>query len=132
MLRVAKIDTSKFTRSIKSIKGQFFDRAVRKALDKVSDQLLEDMKPDVPRDTGDLLGSWKKEYPRPLTVRAGLDIVYAMYQHQGRRQDGSRIIRNRPAGGKTFFMKIAVDKNYEKYVKLYKREVESFLQSKLR
>jgi hypothetical protein len=56
-------------------------------------------------------------------LEAGYNIIYAMYQHQGRRADGSHIIRNRPAGGETFFLKTTLDRNGQKYIDLFEKIV---------
>lgn len=89
------------------------EKAVSKALDDVVEVVYNLARPNVPHDTGDLLDSWRVEIRSELEVLAGYDTVYAMYQHQGRRKDGTHIIRNRPAGGKSFFLKKAIDENQE-------------------
>jgi hypothetical protein len=95
------------------------DKACLNALYKVAEQIEKDTKPDVPLDTKELVDSYTIEKKGKLTIEAGYDIVYAMYQHQGRRADGTHIIRNRPAGGKTFFLKSNLDKNAQKYIDLF-------------
>jgi hypothetical protein len=89
------------------------ERAVSKALDDVVETVYNLARPNVPHDTGDLLDSWTVEIRSELEILVGFDTEYAMYQHQGRRQDGTHIIRNRPAGGKSFFLKKAIDENQD-------------------
>ena len=88
-------------------------RAVSKALDDTVEMVYDLVLPNLPHDTGDLMDSWKVEIKNMVERQAGFDTDYAMYQHQGRSKDGTHIIRNRPAGGKTFFLKKAIDENEE-------------------
>lgn len=99
------------------------DKACLKGLYAVARQIEKDTKPDVPTDTTELVDSYVIEQKSKLTLQAGYDIIYAMYQHQGRRADGTHIIRNRPAGGKTFFLKSNIDKNFNKYIDLFAKVV---------
>jgi len=99
------------------------DKACLKALQEVAEQIEKDTRPKVPKDNLDLVNSFKIEITGKLTLEAGYDIIYAMYQHQGRRDDGSYIIRNRPAGGETFFLKNNMDRNAKKYIDLFTKIV---------
>ena len=99
------------------------DKACLKGLYAVARQIEVDVKPDVPQDTKELIDSYIIEQKDKLTLQAGYNIIYAMYQHQGRRSDGTRIIRKRPAGGKTFFLKRKLDQNFQKYIDLFAKVV---------
>jgi len=95
-------------------------------IDKVVKQLFQDVQKDVPQDTKALVRSWKKQKYGSTSWLAGFDIIYAAYQHRGRRYDGTRVIKNRPAGGKTGFLKDNFDKNFEKYKQLYIKEIMKY------
>jgi hypothetical protein len=56
-------------------------------------------------------------------VLVGYDSEYASYQHQGVRQDGTRIIKNRPGGGETFWLKNTADENLDELMKVAQDEI---------
>lgn len=117
------INPRQLTQSLKRKFGRSaIERAVYNSLIKVAKQIRKDAYPFVPNDTGELESSWEIEKQNNTEIDAGYNIIYAMYQHQGRRQDGTRIIRNRPAGGKNFFLKETVDQNLRKYFDLFEKE----------
>lgn len=101
-------------------------KAVKKGLAKVGIEVKRKVTPKTPRDTGELLNSWKVESDT-LSIEMGYDIIYAMYQHQGRRQDGSYIIVNRPAGGETYFLKNALEENYDTILQIFAKTIENEL-----
>jgi len=114
------IDFKQFEKDIgKLAKKSHVSRAVKKSLLKVAKQIRKDARPEVPNDTGELEQSWEIQINSATDIDAGYNIVYAMYQHQGRRDDGTHIIRNRPAGGKSFFLRDTVDKNLSTYYKMF-------------
>jgi hypothetical protein len=123
-----KINTVSANNFLDNLKRKLIDKAITHAQSKVILQIKRDVTPHVPRASGELLNSWKVEKTDNKRLQAGFDIVYAMYQHQGRRADGSHIIRNRPAGGKSFFLKETIDDNYQKYFKIYARAIDEYLQ----
>ena len=97
------------------------NEAVKKSLLKVAKQIQIDVKDKTPQDTLELLNSWTEEWDN-LDLLAGYDIVYAMYQHQGRKwKDGTHIIKNRPAGGETFFYRKTLAQNLENYITLFEQ-----------
>ena len=61
-----------------------------------------------PHDSGDLIGS-SGTIPQGLEGTVYYDADYAPYQHEGQRKDGSHVIRNRPAGGESYFLKSVVE-----------------------
>jgi hypothetical protein len=114
-----QVDLKPLKKEFAKINKQTITRAVSKAISKVVLQIKKDVNPRVPRATGDLLNSWEVQKKDSLTVEAGFNIIYAQYQHQGMREDGTYIIRNRPAGGETYFLKKSVDANLQKYFDMY-------------
>lgn len=102
------------------------ERAVKKALAKIGIETRRKVIPKTPRGDGDLVNSWKVE-SKNLSIEMGFDIVYAMYQHQGMREDGTHIIVNRPGGGETYFLKNAIDENYEKLLEIFTETLKNEL-----
>jgi len=114
-----KIDSKEVEKNFDKLSnGLKNNTMVKNALKEVAKQIYLDTNKDVPRDELDLLKSWRVEI-EGKDILAGYDIIYAMYQHQGRRADGSHVIKNRPAGGKSFFLSSNVDKNLNKYYQMY-------------
>lgn len=99
------------------------NRIVKKALKRVVDQIQEDVAEFTPRGKGDLFDSWRLEETDDLSIEAGFDIIYAQYQHEGQREDGTHKIQNRPAGGESFFLKKTLEENMNKYLELYSEVV---------
>jgi hypothetical protein len=119
-----KIDTKSLQKTLNKIADKKrVSKIVSKALSKVALAIRQDSIPLTPRGTGELVNSWRVVKENDLTVEIGYDIVYAMYQHQGRREDGTYIIRNRPAGGQSFFLKEPIDQNAKKYFDLFEELV---------
>lgn len=96
---------------------------VKKALYEVAKEVKKDAMRLIPRDTGELANSWREEEVDEASIQVGYDIIYAMYQHQGRRADGTNVIRNRPAGGESFFLKKPLDRNHKKYMAIFEDTV---------
>jgi len=117
-----QFDTKEFNKLLNNLNGSKLDKSINKALKKVVNQIQIDTKPHVPNDTSDLLNSWEIDEISFNEIEAGYNIIYAMYQHQGRREDGTHIILNRPAGGKSFFLKETIDQNLQKYFDMFEKE----------
>lgn len=117
-----QFDTKEFNKLFNNLTGSKLDKSINKALKKVASQIQTDTKPHVPNDTSDLLNSWEIDEISFNEIDAGYNIIYAMYQHQGRREDGTHIILNRPAGGKSFFLKETIDQNLQKYFDMFEKE----------
>ena len=96
---------------------------IQQSLEDVADKIERDAKKRVPDGEGDLRKSFRKEIKGIRSVEAGYETVYAMYQHQGRRKDGTHIILNRPAGGETYFLSKTIDRNLESYHRLFIRRL---------
>lgn len=118
-----QFDTKEFDKLLDNFSGANLDSAVNKALKKVALQIRIDTRPSVPNDTSELENSWEIDEISFDDLEVGYNIIYAMYQHQGRRADGTHIIRNRPAGGKSFFLKETIDSNLAKYYKMFETEL---------
>lgn len=114
------IDFSTVITKLKSISPSKIKKAYKIALLTVAEEINKVTKDGVPNDTGELLKSWEV-WELEDSVEAGYNIIYAMYQHQGRREDGTHIIRNRPAGGRTYFLKLGIDENRDKLFDLYEQ-----------
>ena len=89
---------------------------VQKIMKAVSKQVLADMRNVTPYDTGQLYKSYFYKKTGEYKAEFGLNIEYAAYQHEG--GDGIRTIKNRPAGGETYFMLNTINKNYKNYLNL--------------
>jgi hypothetical protein len=114
-----KLDTKEIDKYFKHISShRNIHNAVKVALARVGIEIRRKSIEKTPRGLGELVNSWKVESDG-LSIEAGFDIVYAMYQHQGMRQDGTHIIINRPAGGETYFLKNAIDENYKDLLQIF-------------
>lgn len=97
------------------------DKAQAYALAKVAIAMRTDVIPNTPRGTGELMNSWRIEKQPDNSLIVGYDIIYAAYQERGMREDGTHVIVNRPAGGKTNFMQDTIDDNLQKYFDLFEK-----------
>jgi hypothetical protein len=86
------------------------DHILKNALVDVGDLVLKLADKKVPVAEG-ILKSSGTVIKEANQVLVGYNEEYAMYQHQGVRKDGSRIIRNRPGGGESFFLTSTVQDN---------------------
>jgi hypothetical protein len=114
-----KIDFKNVLKKLAKVNKKELTKLISKALSKVALEIRKNSIPLTPRGTGDLVNSWKVVKKDELTLEIGYDIIYAMYQHQGMREDGTYIIRNRPAGGQSFFLKDPIDQNLKKHFDIY-------------
>ena len=122
-----KADIDQAIKNINLFDGKINNpKVVKKALEETAELIYRDTKPKVPKDTAELLNSWKTEPATKNSIIAGFDLAYAMYQHQGRRADGTHIIRNRPAGGESFFLSKTVDQNLKKYQNYFFKMLKKF------
>lgn len=115
------LDARDFQTYLKSIKNKKrIEKIIQKSLAKVGIFTRRSVIPKTPRDSGDLLNSWKVK-SKYLSIEVGFDIVYALYQHQGMREKGTHIIINRPAGGETYFLKNAINENINKITAMFEQ-----------
>lgn len=117
MLQI-EFNISTLVNYFKKLDKSLVTKVVSEALSTVALEFKRDVLPHTPRDKGQLLNSWKVQ-KKDLTIEEGYTEIYAMYQEMGKRADGTHVIRNRPAGGKTFFMKSTIEENTKKYIKMY-------------
>lgn len=117
------VDFKELSQNLKTLANPNQTRkAVNYALSKVALEMRKDVIPRVPRDTGELVNSWEVQKTDDY-IEAGFNLIYAQYQHQGMRADGTYIIRNRPAGGETYFFKNSINANLKKYFDIFEEEV---------
>lgn len=119
-----ELDFGEVKRNLRKLNNtRLIEKAVKRALSKVALQMRRDSVNKVPRVTGSLVNSWKEESTGKLSIEVGYDIIYAFYQHQGRRNDGSHYITRRPGGGQSFFLKDPIEQNLQKYYNIYGEEI---------
>lgn len=58
---------------------------------------------------------------------AGYNTEYASYQHQGVRKDGTRVIRNRPGGGESFFLSKPIQDNKDYLLNFFNQRLTKYL-----
>lgn len=102
-------------------------KAVSLGLAKIASELKSDVIPKTPKETEELINSWREEEQSDDLLIVGFDIIYAAYQERGKRFYGTHIIVNRPAGGETGFMKNAIDENLERYYDLFAETVFDYI-----
>jgi hypothetical protein len=95
-----------------------------------SGELLRLSRFGVPFDTGRLSqsGFFRKEGQYWIT---GYDTKYAMYQHEGMRRDGSRIVRNWSNGRKNKFLENPLKENISTWNKVANQVLMQELKKKL-
>lgn len=95
-----------------------------------SGELLRLSRFGVPFDTGRLSqsGFFRREGQYWIT---GYDTKYAMYQHEGMRKDGSRIVRNWSNGRKSKFLENPLKENISTWNKVANQVLMQELKKKL-
>jgi phage gpG-like protein len=83
---------------------------LKNALVDVGDLVLKLADKKVPVAEG-ILKSSGTVIKQDRDVLVGYNQEYAAFQHQGVRKNGSRIIRNRPGGGESFFLTSTIEEN---------------------
>jgi hypothetical protein len=107
---------SKTLSNLNQIERKMVDIAYNKALFDLGHKIGELSSNKVPVDEGMLKQSFTvQKVGRPWVC--GYNKVYAAYQHQGMRKDGTKIISNRPGGGESFFLSGPVQKNQKQLLK---------------
>ena len=97
-----------------------------KILRLVGEKILELAEPKLPVKDG-ILKSTGTVINEGISVTVGYNTEYAAYQHEGRRQDGSHIIRNRPGGGESHFLSGTVVKNKDQLLEFAKEQISKLL-----
>lgn len=106
-------------------------RAAEMAIDEQANELLSKAKTEVPRKTGALKNSAKKESINKSifekTKRISFNKIYAAYQHEGQRKDGTRIVKNYTTPGtKKFYIKDTLEKSSGKWVSIVVKNFKNF------
>jgi hypothetical protein len=103
---------------------------VNNALHDTADKLLEISDVKVPVGEGQLKSSKTVQSNiADKSIIAGYNEEYAGYQHQGRRMNGTRIVRQRPAGGQSFFLSTALNENRSQLIELAGERITKQLQN---
>jgi DNA primase large subunit len=113
--------------NLSQVERQMADIAYNKALESLGVKIGEISKDKVPVDKGQLKQSFSVQKVGNDWI-CGYNKVYAAYQHQGVRKDGSRIVINRPGGGESFFLSGPVQKNQTQLIKFLQEQFEIELQ----
>lgn len=138
------VDTSVVERNLQSVLESVRGRNKTEALHFVANLILLDavsVQPTVPKGHaranakanrkgvgGTLRESGQQETNADGSVTLGFNTPYATYQHEGKRQDGSREIKHwtEPGSGKKF-----VSEKIEKYKDRYLEEMGKFIKRKV-
>lgn len=100
--------------------------SLSKAFKAAGEKILELAEPKVPVQEG-ILKSSQTVVTDGANVIAGYNSEYASYQHEGRRMDGSHIIRNRPGGGESFFLSSTVTQNRGLILDFIKNQIKKHI-----
>ena len=104
------------------------------ALLDLGEEILRISDPKVPKRSGELKSSGFPELGNGKVFKEGGKLLvgynseYAGYQHQGIRKDGTRIVKNRPAGGQSFFLSATLDENRTQFMQFYKERIKKNIQ----
>jgi hypothetical protein len=125
----------KLSQIMKSTLPEHTNEGLRRMANEIIKDAL-DMDPTVPRGHarakagkrsgvgGTLRQSHKVDIQPDGTVILGFDTPYAAYQHEGQRQDGSRVIKNwsTPGSGKKF-----IQKKIEQFIDVYLKNMAEYI-----
>ena len=100
----------KALKSLAEMEKKLADIAYNKALQELGWKIGEITQSKVPVEEGILKSTFTVQKFGGEWV-CGYDTEYAAFQHQGFSKDGTRIIRNRPGGGESFFLSGPVQAN---------------------
>lgn len=114
------------TDSLAMLKNIAPDHIHKKSLKMVGEKILELSEPKLPVGDG-ILKSTGTVIEDNGSIIVGYNSEYASYQHEGRRKDGSRIIRNRPAGGESFFLSATIQQNQSQLVEFAKEQIKKLI-----
>jgi hypothetical protein len=103
------------------------EKAIESALDEQADELTRLSSKEVPKKDKALLNSAEKDKIGKDTIMISYNEPYASYQHEGKRKDGSRVVkRYTTPGTKKFYIKDPLENNSGKWasiiVKNFKKE----------
>jgi hypothetical protein len=103
---------------------------LKKSLKMAGEKILELSEPKLPVKDG-ILKSSGVVIEESDNVLVGYNSEYASYQHEGRRKDGTRIIRNRPAGGESFFLSSTIEHNQSQILAFIEEQIANQIKSRL-
>lgn len=96
--------------------------AGKMAIEEVAEDLLTKSQAEVPLKEGPLQASGHTEHEKDASyvVYGGMATPYAIYQHEGMRQDGTHVIVNHTyAGRKTKYLEDPIKHNMAHYLDVY-------------
>jgi len=118
--------------NLKNVQTTLVEYAFNLALSDLGNKIQEISEPHVPVDKGLLKSSFTVEKINGKWV-CGYNEEYAMYIHQGIREDGTREIQNRPGGGKSFFLSQPVQDNKTQLLEFLQERFDFYIsQTKLK
>lgn len=120
----------KIIKKIQAMEKAAVGRAYDKAIQDVGEKIGEVTESGVPVDKGQLKQAFVVTKVGGEWV-VGYNTQYAAYQHQGRRKNGSRIVRNRPGGGRTYFLTLAIQENSTALLNFFKERFYYYLTKEL-
>lgn len=116
--------------NLKKVERSLVDAAYNKALQDLGEKIGELSASKVPVDEGILKSTFTVVKINGGWV-CGYNTEYAAYQHQGMRRDGTRIIRDRPGGGESFFLSGPVQKNRKQLLAFLQERFSIYLKQSL-
>lgn len=130
MLKLKVINQEKINQKFIGLEKVAALRAFDRAVEDVASKIGEIASKDVPVMEGILKSTFT--YQKISNVwYIGYNTEYAMYQHEGRRKDGTRIIRNRRGGGKSKFLTDSVTRNKQAILQLLSVQFYKYLSQEL-
>ena len=95
------------------------NKAIENSLDEQAELLISYAKKEVPKKNNDLMNSVEKEKITDDTIRVSFNEPYAAYQHEGKRKDGTHIVRRYTTPGtKKFYIKEPLNTNSGKFASI--------------
>ena len=95
------------------------NKAIENSLDEQAELLISYAKKEVPKKNNDLMNSVEKEKITDDTIRVSFNEPYASYQHEGKRKDGTHIVRRYTTPGtKKFYIKEPLNTNSGKFASI--------------
>ena len=119
-------DTKDFDNKVRSLE-QKIKLAQRQATMDVGEEVLRLSSPEVPHNKGLLATSGKVEPLSGGRAEVGYNKTYATYQHEGRRADGSHIIRQYQKGRKGKFLEDPIKQNLSVFRKYMAESIQKII-----
>ncbi len=103
----ANFNKSDKKRLLKSLEELAKDQNLSTPFRKVAQTIQFEAEGRTPKDTRELVSSWQYEQKENTKATVGFTAEHSAYQHEG--GDGNRRIRNRPAGGESYYLTNAIN-----------------------